>query len=280
MRALIQFLLNQSFFIIFILLETISLSLVLSFNDFQRSAFFSSSNKMVGNLYSFSNSTTEYFGLKEKNELLAFENAELLERLTHLEEKIENQQASSDTNKIRFGESEKKYHFLVAKVINNNTNKSQNYITLNKGSKDGIKPDMGIVSEKGIVGVTTVVSDHFSVAISLLNPKIKISSKFKKNNFSGSLVWDGIDYRYAKLEDISEHVHIKKGDTIVTTGFSSIFPENIPVGIVYKYKKKQEDSYYDIDVKLFTDFKTLTHVKVIDYYQKEERKLLEETIQK
>ena len=282
MRTLIQFLINNTFFFIFLILEIFSISLIVNFNEFQKSSFLSSSNRFVGELYRINNLTTEYFNLRDKNEQLSSENAKLLNRILFLEGKLELKESKiSDTATIDTTNivPEKNYHYFSAKVINNSTNKLRNFITLNKGYKDGVREDMGVVSDQGVVGVVSNVSEHFSVVISILNPKAKVSCKFKKNNYEGSLVWDGIDYRYAKLEDISEHVQIKKGDTIITTGFSSIFPENIPVGVVKRFKKHPENSYYDIDVKLFTNFKVLSHVKVIDYYYKKEQANLEESVQ-
>jgi rod shape-determining protein MreC len=278
MRVLIQFLINNVFFAIFLILEIFSLSLVFNFNEFQKSVFLSSSNKFAGELYDMSNSTTEYFGLRDKNDRLSAENAALLNKVFRLEGQLELKNEQNKKDSIRFV-PENDLHFISAKVINNSTNKPQNYITLNKGSLDGIKNDMGVISDQGIVGVVSTVSEHFSVAISVLNPKIKISCKFKKNDYSGSLVWDGYNYQYAKFEDVSEHVPIKIGDTIITTGFSSIFPEKMPVGVVKKFEKHSQDSYYDIVVKLFTNFKTLSHVKIIDYHNKEEQSRLENSVQ-
>ncbi len=277
MRKLIRFLINHVFFIIFLILEIFSLTLIINFNDFQKSIYFNSANGFIGELHTIINSTTGYFGLKEKSDNLSDENAKLLDRISILESQLEViKDKEIDTT---FVLSEKKYNFLSAKVVNNSTNKGRNYITLNKGAKEGVKPDMGVVSDQGIVGIVSAVSDHFSVVISVLNPIIKFSSKLKKNNFSGYAVWDGIDYRYVKFEDIQEHVPVALGDTIVTTGYTDGFPENIPVGIVEELEKRPEDSYYDIKVKLFTNFKVLSHVKIINYRYKEEQSNLENSVQ-
>ncbi len=261
-----------------------SISLIVNFNDFQGSIYFNSANIVAGELHTAVSSTTEYFGLKEKNKYLSEENTELLNRIYMLESQLEAfKEKNVDSVSVEIDTTlvvpEKSYRFLSAKVINNSTNKARNYIVLNKGSKDGVKSDMGVISEHGIVGVISAVSEHFSVAISVLNPVIKFSSKLQKNNFSGYVVWDGEDYRFAKFEDIQEHVPIAVGDTIVTTGYTDGFPEGIPVSVVAALEKRPKDSYYDIKVRLFTNFKALSHVKIINYHYKKEQSELENSVQ-
>lgn len=277
MRTLIQFLINNAFFFLFLLLEVVCFSFITNFNEFQRSVFLSSGNRLTGTLYQISNSTTEYFSLKEKNDRLSAENARLLNRILFLESQLEiKERIQTDTSTLV---PEKNFYYFPAKIINNTTNRVRNYITINKGTKDGVKPDMGVICDQGIVGIINAVSDHFSVAISVLNPKIKISCKLKKNNYAGSLAWNGDDYRYAKLEDISSHVPLNIGDSIITTGYSSFFPENIPVGTIKAFTKHEETGYYDIDVELLTDFKIISNVKIINYQYKEEQSNLENSVQ-
>jgi rod shape-determining protein MreC len=276
MRKLIQFLVNHLFFILFLALEIVSAALIINFNNFQRSSYLNSANGVVGRLHNITSLTTEYFGLKEKNENLSEENALLLNRIFFLESQLERKERiQADTSSIV---PEKNYHFLSAKVINNSTNKGKNYMTLNRGSNDGVKPGMGVISDQGIAGIVSTVSDHFSVVISVLNPIIKFSCKFKKNDYAGYIVWDGIDYRYVKLEDIPEHVSVAVGDTVITTGYTDGFPVNIPVGVVEEFEQTQGDPYYDIKVKLLTDFKVLSHVKIINYSYSEEQAALENSV--
>jgi len=167
------------------------------------------------------------------------------------------------------------YEFISAKVINNSTNKLQNYITLNKGLRDGIKVDMGVIGDEGVVGIIKTVSDKFSVVIPVLNDKIKINCKFKKNNYSGPLQWPGVDYRYAELKDIARHVEFSLGDSLVTSGFTNTFPEGIPVGTIENFNIKESEAYYNIKVKLAVNFRTLSHVKVINYKNYNEQRILE-----
>jgi rod shape-determining protein MreC len=278
MRALIQFLINNVFYFIFVVLITISIALIVNFNDFQQSIYFNSANSFVGQMHNATKVVTGYFGLNKQNERLSNENSILYERILFLESQLE----AKDTTQSKFNliSPEKDYEFLSAKVINNSTRNLHNYITLNKGAKDGVRTDMGVISEQGIVGMVYSVSDNFSVVVSVLNPKIKFSVKFKKNNFIGLLTWNGKDYRFAKLEDIPEHVNVEIGDTIVTTGFRFAdfkegFPENMPVGVIEDFSLDNSSANYNIKVRLFTDFKTLSHVKVIGYNYREEQSTLE-----
>lgn len=245
-------------------------------HKYQSSVFLSSSNTVVSEMYEWSNSVVEFFKLKAANENLSEEN-------TALKNEIVKLKAELSTAKPEKGDSvhfrvppEMEYRFISAKVINCSTNKLQNYITLNKGSLDGIKPDMGVVGDEGVVGIVKTVNDRFSVVIPVLNPKSEINCKFKRNNYSGPLEWDGTDYRYANLKDIARHVELSLGDTLVTSGFvKSTFPEGIPVGYIEDFKIKESDAYFNIKVKLAVNFRTLSHVKVIDYQNYDKQREIE-----
>lgn len=277
MKNLINFLIHHSgLLLLFIILEIISFIMMINSQEYQKSVFLSSSNAVVATLYNWTNSVGEFFKLRNANNQLSSENTDLKNQIIDLQNKL-NAFKPSLTDSLNFELSpENEYRFISAKVINNSTDKFQNYLTLNKGSKDGIKPDMGVVSSEGVVGIIKSVSPHFSVVISILNPKIQISCKFKRTDYTGSLVWNGEDYRYANLVDIARHVDIRLGDTIVTSGFTRTFPEGIPVGIVEDYNIKESDAYYNIKVKLAVNFRTLSYVNVINYLNYQEQKQLEE----
>jgi rod shape-determining protein MreC len=276
MKNLINFLIHHSGLLLFIILEIISFIMMINSQEYQKSVFLSSSNAVVATLYNWTNSVGEFFKLRNANNQLSSENTDLKNQIIDLQNKL-NAFKPSLTDSLNFELSpENEYRFISAKVINNSTDKFQNYLTLNKGSKDGIKPDMGVVSSEGVVGIIKSVSPHFSVVIPILNPKIQISCKFKRTDYTGSLVWNGEDYRYANLVDIARHVDIRLGDTIVTSGFTRTFPEGIPVGIVENYNIKESDAYYNIKVKLAVNFRTLTYVNVINYLNYQEQKQLEE----
>jgi rod shape-determining protein MreC len=181
----------------------------------------------------------------------------------------------SDTTPGYQGLEPGKYKFIPARVINNTVNKQYNYFTLNKGSRQGIMPDQGIIAENGVVGVINNVSDSYSTGISLLNKRLKISAKIKKNNYFGSISWEGPSYRYVQLNEIPPHVEVAYGDTIVTSGSSTYFPEGIMIGTVESCEIKGGDSFYTIRVKLAVDFKSITFVNVIQNYDKAEIMMLE-----
>ncbi len=242
---------------------------------YQKSIYLSSSNTVVSGMYEWSNGVVEFFKLRAANDNLSEENTSLKNQVIKLQNQLETMNPEAKDS-IRFRiPPEMEYQFISAKVISCTTNKIQNYITLNKGAIDGIKPDMGVVSDEGVVGIIKNVSRRFSVVIPLLNPKIEISCKFRRNNYSGGLLWSGEDYRYANLTDIARHVEFSHGDTLITSGLTSTFPEGVPVGTVEEFKIKESDAYYQIKVKLAVNFRTLSHVKVIDYLNYNEQKGLE-----
>lgn len=280
MRNLINFLIQYSVVFLFLLLEIISFTLIVKNQGYQKSVFLTSSNSVVSGLYQVSNSVFEFFKLSAANERLSEENAALINEIIDLQNRLSTY-APHKEDSLHFKiPAEMEYKLISAKVINNSTDKIQNYITINKGTRDGIKPDMGVISEEGVVGIVKTVSPKFSVIIPILNQNIKINSKFKKSNYSGPLVWNGKDYRYAKLTDIARHVEFSLGDSLITSGFTSTFPEGIPVGTIEDFNIKESEPYYNIQVKLAVNFRTLSHVKIINYLNYEEQRSLEKAAQK
>ena len=275
MRTLIRFLLTFKTLFLFLFLEIISLILIIDHNQFQRSRFLNSSNIVIGEIYRFSNSVSEYFKLKTINDNLARENAELRNRLYANENELNFIKQDSNVLIRRNRSIEKDYTFITAKVINASANKYKNYITLDKGAKDGIRPEMGVINESGVIGIVSSVSNHFSVVLPILNPSSRISAKIKNKSKTGSLIWDGRDARKALLEEVPLYIPIEVGDTVVTSGYSSIFPEGIEIGIV-RFFQKDNDNFYFIEVNLFTNFNQLSYVDVISYKNAEEQRELEE----
>ena len=228
-------------------------------------------------MYEMSSKVVEFFKLSDANKNLSEENTLLLNKVTELENKlytIADTAGSANWKSVRIP-PERQYDYISAKVIRITTHQVQNYITLNKGSLDSIKPDMGVIGDQGVVGIVETVSPHFSKVIPILHPKSTIVTKFKKSNYYGPLVWDGVDSRYAILKDIARHVKFSLGDSLITSGFKS-FPEGIMVGTINNFDIKESDAYYNVQVKLAVDFRTLTHVKVINYKNYQEQKDLEE----
>lgn len=245
---------------------------------YQRSVLLSSTNRVTGWMYEKSSNFFDFFKLKDGNANLAEENTQLKNQVTLLENQLASLTDSTfNANWKKTGiPPEKEYEYIPAKVIRNTTHLTQNYITLNKGSDQGVKPDMGVISDAGVVGVVQTVSRKFSKVIPVLNPQAIISTKFKSNNYYGPLVWDGKDYRYAKLNDIARHVKFSLGDTLITSGLVKTFPEGIFVGTIDNFNIKESDAYYNIQVKLGVDFRMLTHVKVINYLNYQEQLDLEQ----
>jgi rod shape-determining protein MreC len=174
-------------------------------------------------------------------------------------------------------DEETTYEFIQARIVNNSVNKQYNYVTLNKGRRDGVMPDMGIIGSGGVVvGVVTNVTEHYSSGPSILNRRWFVSSKIKKNNYFGRLAWDGYDYQRAKLNEIPFHVELAVGDTIVTSGYSSIFPEGFLIGTIEEFNHSSGANFYEIIIRLSTDFKTLSHVELVKNNFIEEQTELEE----
>jgi rod shape-determining protein MreC len=271
MWSLLRYFYRHHVIILFIILEIIAFIFVFSYNTFQRASYLNSSNHISGNIYERYNSVINYFSLSSVNRELANENARLRMAL-----------AGTGTDSLEMQESiiiqsglKGDFNFIVARVINNSVHKQHNYITLDKGSKHGVRPDMGVSTVNGVVGVVINVSESFSRAISLLNLRWNVSARLKRNNYFGSLSWDGKDYQHAQLNEIPFHVELEVGDTIVTSGFSSIFPEGIMLGEVESFGKEGGDNFYNIRVKLFVDFKSLAYVEIIESTKRNEIETLE-----
>lgn len=272
MRNFIQFLVKNSFVFLFLFLEVIAFTLLVKNNNYQGSKFFNSSNYLVGNLNESVSNVTEYFKLKTTNSELAQHNAELLSSTISSFTKVYgNTILIDDTSYFQ------KYIYTSAKVINNSTNRRENYITLNKGAINGIKTGMAVINSNGIVGIVKNVSPNFSSVISLLHQKMSISGKLKKSEYFGAVIWDSDEnnHRTATLKEIPNHVEIQKGDTIVTSGFSAIFPEGLPIGTVQYFEIPKGNNFYKIIIELTTDFKQLSHVYVVKSLQNEELNKLE-----
>jgi len=270
MRSLFRFLIRNYFLMMFLALEAISLVLMVSLNNYQRVTFINSSNNLTGSIYEKYSSFDDYFSLSRTNARLAAENASLRKQL---QIRILNQE-KYPINRPDTVDAPA-YIFTSAKVVSNSVNKQFNYITLNKGSRQGIKPDMGIISSEGVVGVITNVSQNYSTGLSLLNKRFSIAAKITKNNYSGSLVWDGEHSNTADLNGIPFHVIVNLGDSVVTSANSGIFPEGIMIGTISKWDVESGTNFFNIKVDLSTNFRTLKYVEVVQNTKHAELKKLE-----
>ena len=276
MRNLLNFLLKYNHWFLFILLEVISFVLLFRFNHYQHSVYFSSANVVAGKVYEVSGGITSYFHLKSVNE-------DLLDRIMELEQQNRNLENalvkhlsdSTELNSIR-NLSDTDYEIFKARVINNSLNLVDNYITLNRGSKDGIRPEMGVVDGNGVVGIVYETSSHYSRVISVLNSKSSISCKIVGSEYFGYLKWVYGDARYAYLKDLPRHAEFNLGDTVVTSGYSTVFPEGIMIGTVDDMADSNDGLSYLLKVKLATDFGKVSEVRVIARTGQREQKELEQ----
>lgn len=276
MRNLLNFLLKYNHWFLFILLEVISFVLLFRFNHYQHSVYFSSANAVAGKVYEVSGGVTSYFHLKSVNE-------DLLDRIMELEQQNHNLgdalgrhlSDSTELNSIR-NLPNTDYQVFKARVINNSLNLVDNYITLNRGSKDGIRPEMGVVDGNGVVGIVYDTSSHYSRVISVLNSKSSISCKIVGSEYFGYLKWEYGDSRYAYLKDLPRHAEFNLGDTVVTSGYSTVFPEGIMIGTVDDMADSNDGLSYLLKVKLATDFGKVSEVRVIARTGQHEQKELEQ----
>ena len=263
MQQIFNFIYKNSNRLLFLLLLGISLFLSIQSHSYHRSTIISSANFLSGGVYERINNVREYLNLRTQNDALALENAKLRSMLFD----------AKDTTSIPLTDSIKGFkqtNLIVSKVIHNSFNSQENYLTLNSGSLQGVKPDMGVMNSLGIVGIIDNISENYSTVISVLNVKSQINAKLKKSNHFGSLIWNGKSTGFAQLIDIPRLAAIRKGDTIVTGGQSVIFPENINIGTVDKIYIDNQTNYYTLNIKLFNDMTNLGHVYIIKGKDREE----------
>jgi rod shape-determining protein MreC len=241
----------------------------------QGSHVLNSSNLVVGNVYEAASNTKEYFSLKQENDILANENA-ILRNLLRANYNIIPLTVYEKLDTLY----KQQYSYLSAKVVNSSVNKRRNYLTLNIGSNQGVTHDMAVMSSQGIVGIVTDASASFCSVMSVLHKDVRVNCQLKKDGSYGPLIWDGKDYRYCLLTDIPIHSKIKRGDTVITSELSGIFPEGIMVGVVDTFEKRQNEAFFTVKVKLGADLKKVNHVYVIKNKFKGERDSLEKAAQK
>ncbi len=272
MKNLFALLYKNHLFLLFLLLEILSLTLAIQHNAFQRSTFIHSAHSISGNTYDVINNFSSYMDLKEKNALLADSLA-----------KVRTQSMFSflkrDTNFTKINDTlyQQQYVFVSAEVLHLTTHKINNYITLNKGSHDGIKNGMAVIGTNGIVGVVNGTTDNYCSVLSVLHSQSSIPCRLKKSKNIGFLIWNNrdFDYRHCLLKDIPLTAKIAKGDTVVTTENSNIFPGGIPVGKVVEAHLADESQSQDVTVELFLDYNILDHAFIIRDLMKDQKDSLQ-----
>lgn len=257
MQQIIFFFIRNKNFLLFAVLFTISVALTIQTHNYHNDKFISSANFLTGGVYTFRNNITDYFSLRTENDELLEENLLLRKKLDHFEEIIPAPIPDSTIIPVKFD-------YFAARVINNNYGSTKNQLTLDKGSKDGLSIDLGVISSKGLVGIVSDLSKNYSTVQSILNTKSRINAKMKKSSHFGSLIWNTKDPNIVQLIDIPRLAEIEKGDTIVTGGRSTIFPEGILIGSVKDFHLDQDDNYYYVNIQLFNDMTSLEHVYLIE----------------
>lgn len=263
MQQLLLFIYNNRAFFTFVALQLVAAWLIVNKNTYQNFAFLSSSNQVISGVNNTTGGVTDYFGLKVKND-------SLLNEIAFMKELVSNSVTQGNrTHDI--------YDYTPAHVVNNSVRFNNNYLTIDKGTVDGIKPGMGVISAQGIVGKVKACSDHFSTVYSLLHSGIQVSSELKKDGSICSTKWKSGDYTAANLLFLARHKVINQGDSVVTSGNNAIFPPNILIGTVREVSKDGSASFLDVTINLSTDFSQLDYVYIIENKFAAERDSLEKS---
>lgn len=275
MKNLFAFVIKHNFTFVFLFLQIVCVWLMVQNNAYQGSHVLNSSNRTVSAIYQSAANTKEYFYLKQENDKLALENSVMRNFL-----KMNYAIIPLTEFKVNDTLYKQQYSYISAKVVNSSVNKQRNFLTINAGKNQGVEADMAVMAPDGIVGLITDVSANFSSAMSILHKDVRVNCQLKKDGSYGPLIWNGSDYRYCSLTDIPTHAKMQKGDTVVTSELSGIFPEGIMVGTIESFEKKENESYYTIKVRLRADLKKVNHVYIIKNKYKVERDSLELISQK
>lgn len=268
MRNLIDFLLKYSSAFLFAFLFLLSLIFLFSNGRYHSSVWFTSANVFSNKIYGISHGVSDYFNLKEINQSLQESNARLENEVLNLRSELGYFQAivqdSIDHSDTR------RFNYILASVVNNSTRHPRNYFTIDRGEKDGVKPGMGVVDQNGIVGVVNVAGKNTSRIISLLNVTQHLSVRIEGTSIVGSLNWKVNDPKIAYMEEVPRHSVFKIGDKVVTSGYSTAFPADIPVGTIIAKIRAANDNFYTLKIRLASDFNTLSTVRVLKDEYKEE----------
>lgn len=264
MLQLVDFVVRNRFFLVFVLLEVLSVWMIVRNNTYWGATYFNTSNYYVAKTLAFSNSVRDYTKLDEINADLASENAHLHAQVARLSQINPSQLPAGYVPDSAFAA---RFTYTVAKVVDNETNKANNVITIDKGTAHGIKPGMGVISATGVVGKVRFCSEHYSVITSILHSNFMVSSKLVRSKEIGYAKWAGKDPNFIDMIDVSKYTRVFKGDSAVTSDQNSVFPPNIMVGKVESVTVNPNQTFYNIVLKLATDFRNLSYVYVVQNHQ-------------
>ena len=271
MQQIINFVIKNKTFLLFLLLFSVALALTIQSHSYHRSKFINSANFLSGGIYGFSNSVDDYFNLQHENDLLSEENRLLKERLYNLSS------SSEDSTYIDTSYSKSNFRVFKAEVYKNSYSLTNNYLTINKGKNDSVQQDFGVMTSKGIVGIIDNTSKNYATVLSILNTRSRINAKLKATNHIGSLRWNGKSPYYVQLEDVSKYAPLKVGDTIETGGESSIFPQGIGIGEIASFESDISGDTYNIEVKLFNDMTNIGTIYILENLDRAEIQTLQGT---
>ena len=274
MNELYLFFRKNSKWFVFAIFVIISYTLLFNSNPYHRHLYLTSAGRAVSSVYKSGSMLSSYLNLRSINEDLNRRNAELQAEIAAQNEKIEALKEAGYTDTLVVDSGVRHFDFIVAHVINNSISHPFNYLTINKGSSDGIKPELGVIDRNGVVGIVSTTGAHSARVISLLNPHFRLSCKIKRSDYFGSLVWDGANPSQALLEELPRHTVFEPGDTIVTSGYSAVFPSGLPVGVIIGADTDRNQNFFTLRVRLLADFTTLGNVQVVINNQAEEIRAL------
>lgn len=271
MGNLLEFLVRYKYWLVFLMLEAVSLVVMFRFNSYQGSVFLTSANAVSGTYYSAVSGVTSYLNLKSVNRQLSSDNVRLQQRINQLENELNALIADS----LPLAGLEASNNLIDAEVVNSTLHRNANLLTINRGTADGVHPEMGVVCSAGVVGIVALASDHYSIVMPLINVNSHVSCRLKDSEYFGTMQWEHGDAMISYVTDIPRHANVECGETVETNGFSDIFPAGLPIGEVVDFTSSSDGLDYLLRVKLYVDFSTLRDVSVIADYVNEERKLLE-----
>lgn len=263
MQQIIKFFLRNKTFLLYLFLLFLSLLFTIQSHSYHKSRFINSANFLTGGIYNSINNVHSFFNLKSQNELLQEENNYLKSVLYNTSGELKEAFVDS----IAFANN---YKFTPAKIIKNSYALTNNVLLLDKGKRDSVKQDFGVITSKGVLGIIDETSNKYATVISILNTNVKISAQLKNTNHFGSLEWDTKSPNQVQLHEISKIAPLKKGDTIITSGRSIIFPKGIPIGTIESFKLDSAENFYTIEVNLFNDMTNIEYVYIIENTDKEE----------
>ncbi|HXB96249.1 MAG TPA: rod shape-determining protein MreC [Puia sp.] len=281
MRNVFLFIRRHFNFLFFLVLQIIALSFLFRYNKFHEAAFLNVSTEITGRINEKYSGIEYYFQLKTTNESLVKENLRLRQLLKdNYEAPDSNRRLINDTIRTDSGRSILKYRILEAKIVSSTTSLQYNYLTLHRGFAQGVRPNMGVIGPQGVVGTVINVSENFATVMSLLHRQYKVYVKLKNGGERGTIEWDGLSPLFVTLKDIPKSARVAKGDTILTSQMSSLFPANIMVGTVYEIVPDNSTNIYTLKIRPATNFFNIEYAYVIDNMQYDEQKRLEDSTRK